>query len=59
MTPAQSSLAAIGAIVAALLFAAPAAAQQISIDLGDGNTMTARIIQLIALITVLCSRRRS
>ena len=39
--------------VALLLAAGPAAAQQVSIDLGDGGTVTARVIQLVALITVL------
>ena len=33
--------------------AAPAAAQDISIDLGEGGSLTARTLQIIALITVL------
>jgi flagellar biosynthesis protein FliP len=37
----------------ALLAAAPAAAQSFTLDLGDGGTTTGRIIQLMALITVL------
>ena len=53
MTSRMKLLAVFGAIVAGLLLAEPAAAQQISIDFGDGNTLTARIIQLVGLITVL------
>lgn len=41
------------AFVAALLFAEPAAAQQVSLDLGQGAGMTERLIQIVALITVL------
>lgn len=37
----------------ALAFAAPAAAQDITIGLGDGDTLTARTLQIIALVTVL------
>lgn len=37
----------------ALLAAAPAAAQEIAIDLGDGASLSARTLQIIALITVL------
>ena len=36
-----------------LAAAAPVAAQTVSIDLGEGGTLTGRLIQLIALITVL------
>lgn len=36
-----------------LILAAPAAAQDISIDLGEGGSLTARTLQIIALITVL------
>jgi flagellar biosynthetic protein FliP len=39
--------------IAALVLAEPAAAQQISVDLGQSGTLTARIVQLVALITVL------
>jgi flagellar biosynthetic protein FliP len=46
-----------GAILAVLgagfILAEPAVAQEININLGQGNTLTARIIQLVALITVL------
>jgi flagellar biosynthetic protein FliP len=38
---------------ALLAAAAPAAAQSFTLDLGDGGTTTGRIIQLMALITVL------
>ncbi|MEM8811772.1 MAG: flagellar type III secretion system pore protein FliP [Pseudomonadota bacterium] len=37
----------------ALLFAAPALAQDISIDFGNENSLTERAVQLIGLITVL------
>lgn len=38
----------------ALMTAAPALAQEFTLDLGDGDgTMTARVVQLVALITVL------
>lgn len=53
MTPRLKLLAILGAVLAAVLFAEPAAAQQISIDLGNDNTLTARIVQLVGLITVL------
>ena len=36
-----------------LLGAAPAAAQNLNLDLGDGGSATGRIIQLVALLTVL------
>ena len=41
------------AAAAAALLAAPAAAQSLSVDLGDGASATGRIVQIIALITVL------
>ena len=40
-------------VTAILLLAGPAMAQEISIDIGEGDTLTARAFQLIALITVL------
>src|SRR5690606_3955531 len=44
----------IGAAAALLVsLAAPAAAQSLSLDLGDGASATGRIVQIIALITVL------
>jgi flagellar biosynthetic protein FliP len=44
----------LGPLVAGLvLAAAPAAAQAISIDIGEGGTLTGRIIQLMALLTVI------
>ena len=36
-----------------LLWADPASAQEISIDLGDGNALSGRIVQLFLVITVL------
>ncbi len=36
-----------------LLMADPAAAQQISLDLGEAGTLTGRVLQMIALLTVL------
>jgi flagellar biosynthesis protein FliP len=42
-----------GAAVVSILAAAPAAAQDISINLGQGSGLTERVIQLIALLTVL------
>jgi len=41
------------ALVASTLFAHPALAQQLSLDLGQGPTSTGRIVQLLALLTVL------
>ena len=47
-------IAGLAALVAALLFAEPAAAQTLQLDLGEeGGMATARIVQLIALMTVL------
>lgn len=40
-------------IAASALFAGPAMAQDIAIDLGDGESLTARALQIIAVITVL------
>jgi flagellar biosynthetic protein FliP len=40
-------------ILVSLLLAAPAAAQDISINFGQGGGLTERVIQLIALLTVL------
>ena len=42
-----------GALLGSLLLAMPAAAQQFSLDLGDGGSTTSRMVQLIVLITVL------
>ena len=42
-----------GAIVAAVLLAHPALAQQVSIDLGDGQSFSLRTVQLFLLITLL------
>ncbi|MCZ6453398.1 MAG: flagellar type III secretion system pore protein FliP [Alphaproteobacteria bacterium] len=41
------------ALVIALVMSAPAAAQSLSIDLGGEATTTSRIVQMIALLTVL------
>jgi flagellar biosynthetic protein FliP len=43
----------LGAMLGSLLLAMPAAAQQFSLDLGDGGSSTSRMVQLIVLITVL------
>ncbi len=51
MTRILARLALAATTLAAL--AAPAAAQSFTLDLGDGGTTTGRIIQLMALITVL------
>ncbi len=57
MTPRLRLLALAGAVLAVLgvgfVFAEPALAQEINIDLGQGSSLTARIVQLVALITVL------
>jgi flagellar biosynthetic protein FliP len=42
-----------GAVGLALVMAGPAAAQDISINFGQGNTVTERAVQLVALITIL------
>ncbi len=47
------SVALIGVALFATLAASPAAAQDININLGQGNGLTERVIQLIALMTVL------
>ena len=41
------------ALVIVAATSAPAAAQSLSLDLGEGTTTTSRIVQLIALLTVL------
>jgi len=41
------------ALLMGLVFAAPVSAQEIAIDLGEGGSLTARTLQIIALITVL------
>jgi len=44
----------IGALIAAVICAAPAVAEPLTLDLGgDGPTLTGRVIQLLAAITVL------
>jgi flagellar biosynthetic protein FliP len=57
MTPARSGrrvrLATVAAGVALVSSIAPAAAQDISINFGQGGGLTERVIQLIALLTVL------
>ncbi len=42
-----------GCCIAAALLAGPAAAQSLSIDLGDGGSMSARLAQLFVLVTLL------
>ena len=44
---------AVGLVVAGVLGAWPAAAQEISIDLGEGGSLTGRVVQLILVLTVL------
>jgi flagellar biosynthetic protein FliP len=41
------------ALIAALIISTPAAAQNLSLDLGGDTTTTARLVQIIALLTVL------
>jgi len=41
------------ALFLGLVLAAPAAAQEIAIDFGEGESLTARTLQIIALVTVL------
>ncbi len=41
------------AFAALAFFAEPAAAQQVTLDLGQGSGMTERLVQLVALITIL------
>ncbi len=43
----------LSATAALLVFAGPASAQQLTLDLGEGASTTGRIVELIALITVL------
>jgi flagellar biosynthetic protein FliP len=43
----------LGVLVLGLLLSAPAAAQQFTLDMGDGASTTSRMVQLIALMTVL------
>ncbi|MFD2184057.1 flagellar type III secretion system pore protein FliP [Rhodoplanes azumiensis] len=43
----------VGAILLGPLFVGPAAAQDLSLNLGQGGALTERVFQLIALITVL------
>lgn len=40
-------------VVGAACFSFPALAQQLSLDLGDGGSLTGRLVQAIALVTVL------
>ena len=40
-------------VIGGLVLATPALAQQFSLDLGEGGSTTSRIIQIVALITVL------
>ncbi len=49
----STTLAITGAVLAALAFAHPAAAQDISINLGDGQSFSLRTVQLFLLITLL------
>jgi len=49
----SAALAAVGLLLGLALLASPALAQDISISLGEGNTLTERAVQLVGLITVL------
>jgi flagellar biosynthetic protein FliP len=51
--PTRPLLAAFVAITAALAFSGPAAAQQVNIDFGNDDVFTGRVVQIIALVTVL------
>ncbi|MFN4170416.1 MAG: flagellar type III secretion system pore protein FliP [Pseudorhodobacter sp.] len=44
---------AVGAAFAILVIALPAGAQEFALDLGDGAQLSSRVLQLIALITIL------
>jgi flagellar biosynthesis protein FliP len=44
---------ALSALTALVAFAEPAAAQQVSLDLGQGSGLTERLVQIVALITIL------
>jgi flagellar biosynthesis protein FliP len=44
---------ALGMALTLLLFASPALAQQFTLDLGEGPTLSGRVIQLFSLVTVL------
>jgi len=47
-------LAALGLTIATTLFlTVPAAAQNLNLDFGDGSSTTGRVVQFIALLTVL------
>ena len=50
MKTALYALLALGALALAI---EPAAAQQVTLDLGKGNGMTERLIQIVALVTIL------
>lgn len=50
---AVSWLIALGLVLAGVLGTSPAAAQEISINLGEGGSLTGRVVQLILLLTVL------
>ena len=50
---AQTALASLLLLVAALLLAGPAHAQAVTIDLGDGQSFSLRTVQLFLLITLL------
>ena len=54
MTKTKPNLAVIAVLVTiGLLGALPAAAQSVTVDLGDQGTLTERVIQLLILVTVL------
>jgi flagellar biosynthetic protein FliP len=49
----QLSLLVLAALAAMLVFAQPALAQEISIDLGQEGSLTSRVVQLVLVITLL------
>lgn len=53
MRIARAALVVAAAVAATALAVGPAAAQELSLDLGESGALTGRIVQLIALITVL------
>ncbi len=48
-----ATIAGVVALITMALAASPAAAQDININLGQGGGLTQRVIQLVALLTVL------
>ncbi len=51
--PVRAGLTLVAATAAMLVMASPAVAQAINIDLGEDGTLTGRLVQLMALVTVI------